>query len=59
MNTLDSNAISKDGVENIYDSEGNVIDVVMPGNEGILNRINLQQYEQNRHNWRIELIELR
>jgi len=42
MNTLDSNTVSKDGVENIYDSEGNVIDVVMPGNEGILNRINLQ-----------------
>jgi hypothetical protein len=53
MNSLDNDAASKDGVENIYDSEGNVIDVVMPGNEGILNRINLQQYEQNRNNWTV------
>ena len=37
---LDGNSREADGVERIFDTEGNLIDTVMPGLEGILGRIN-------------------
>lgn len=32
--------VDGDGTEKIFDTEGNLIDTVMPGLEGILSRIN-------------------
>ncbi len=37
---LDGIGGEADGIERIYDTEGNLIDTVMPGLEGILSRIN-------------------
>jgi len=37
---LEGNSAETDGVERIFDTDGNLIDTVMPGLEGILSRIN-------------------
>ena len=39
-------------------TDGNIIDTVMPGYEGILENINPLQFEQNHNKWRITDVQL-